>query len=274
MTDKKIYFQSSLPRAGSTLLQNILGQNPKFYVTPTSGVLELIYASREQYSTSPEFKAQDKDLMRTGFLSFCKQGMQGFYNAITDKEVVIDKSRGWGVHYDFLSTVVDNPKVICIIRDPRAIYASMEKNFRKNPEQSKGIVNWAKGENIDIQSRVQGWINGIPVGLAFNRLRESINRGFAKNFLFIKYEELLEFPDEVMKAVYNYLGEEYYQHDFENIEQITQEDDEVYGHYGDHKIQSKLINSKPDYKTILGSDVCNHIINTHKWFYNTFNYKL
>ena len=36
--DKKVFFQSSLPRAGSTLLQNILGQNPEFYVTPTSGV--------------------------------------------------------------------------------------------------------------------------------------------------------------------------------------------------------------------------------------------
>ena len=41
--EKKIFFQSSLPRAGSTLLQNIIGQNPEFYVTPTSGVLELAY---------------------------------------------------------------------------------------------------------------------------------------------------------------------------------------------------------------------------------------
>ena len=49
---KKIFFQSSLPRAGSTLLQNILGQNPDFYVTPTSGVLELVYAARNNYSTS------------------------------------------------------------------------------------------------------------------------------------------------------------------------------------------------------------------------------
>ena len=31
---QKIFFQSSLPRAGSTLFQNIIGQNPDFYVTP------------------------------------------------------------------------------------------------------------------------------------------------------------------------------------------------------------------------------------------------
>ena len=55
----KIFFQSSLPRAGSTLLQNILGQNPDFYVTPTSGVLELLYSARQNYTNDNAFKAQD-----------------------------------------------------------------------------------------------------------------------------------------------------------------------------------------------------------------------
>ena len=47
---EQIFFQSSLPRAGSTLLQNIMGQNPEFYVTPTSGVLELLHSARFQYT--------------------------------------------------------------------------------------------------------------------------------------------------------------------------------------------------------------------------------
>ena len=60
---ENIFFQSSMPRSGSTLLQNIIGQNPDFYVTPTSGVLELLYAARVNYTNSPEFKAQDRELM-------------------------------------------------------------------------------------------------------------------------------------------------------------------------------------------------------------------
>jgi len=96
---EKLFFQSSLPRAGSTLLQNIFAQNPDIYATPTSGVLELIFAARENYTNSPEFIAQDKELMKTAYLSFCKEGMDGFYNSITDKKYVRDKSRGWGVHY-------------------------------------------------------------------------------------------------------------------------------------------------------------------------------
>ena len=37
-----VFYQSSLPRAGSTLLQNIIGQNPKFHVTPTSGMIDMM----------------------------------------------------------------------------------------------------------------------------------------------------------------------------------------------------------------------------------------
>jgi hypothetical protein len=40
--DKKIFYNASLPRAGSTLLQNILMQNPEIYSTPTSGIIEFL----------------------------------------------------------------------------------------------------------------------------------------------------------------------------------------------------------------------------------------
>jgi len=46
----RIAFQSSLPRSGSTLLSNIVGQNPEFHVTPTSGLLDLLYVARQQFS--------------------------------------------------------------------------------------------------------------------------------------------------------------------------------------------------------------------------------
>jgi hypothetical protein len=42
----KIFYQISMPRSGSTLLQNILTRNPDFYVTSTSRLLELIFGAR------------------------------------------------------------------------------------------------------------------------------------------------------------------------------------------------------------------------------------
>jgi len=268
----KVFFQSSLPRAGSTLLQNVMGQNPDFYVTPTSGVLELLYAARANYSSSPEFKAQDAKLMKDGFTSFCKSGLEGFFNSVTDKPYVIDKSRGWGVHYGFLNSFYPEPKIICMVRDLRGVYASMEKNFRKSQHMDAGIVNHAQMKGTTTEKRVDIWAQSQPVGLAIERLYQIIKEGNDKKMLFIRHEDFCKNPDKEMRRVYEYLGLPYFQHDFDNVEQITVEDDSVYGIYGDHTIKNKIEPLKNDYNQILGANVCNWIKNQYKWFYDEFKY--
>tara|TARA_R110000796_G_scaffold125648_2_gene240189 strand:- start:6009 stop:6827 length:819 start_codon:yes stop_codon:yes gene_type:complete len=271
--EKKVFFQSSLPRAGSTLLQNIMGQNPDFYVTPTSGTLELLYSSREQYSSSLEFKAQDPEVMKKAWLGFCKSGLHGYYNSITDKPYVLDKSRGWGIHYDFLNTFIEKPKIICMVRDLRAIFSSMEKNFRKNPEASKGMVNWASGDGTTIEKRVNIWASGLPVGIAVTRLAEMMNRGIAENIHFVRFEDLTTNPDNEIKKIYDYLGLPYFEHDFKNVEQITQEDDSVYGAYGDHTIKKEVKFIAPDFNEILTPTISESVKENYKWYFNHFGYE-
>ena len=269
---EKLFFQSSLPRAGSTLLQNIMGQNPDFYVTPTSGVLELVYTSRQTYSISEEFLAQDKDIMKKAFLSFCAGGMNSFYEAITDKKYVIDKSRGWGVHYNFLDSFYPNPKIICMIRDPRAIFSSMEKKFRKNPHVETGTVNHIEMKGTTTEKRIDNWSSSPPVGMAMERLYQMIREGIDKKILFIKFEDLTLNPESEIKKVYNFLELPQFKHDFNNVKQITQEDDRVYGIYGDHQIKNKIEPLKKDYNQILGNEASDWIKNHYKWFYDTFKY--
>lgn len=129
---EKIFFQSSLPRSGSTVFQNLMNQDPRFHASATSGLLELIYASRHAYTETVEFKAQDPEEMKKAFFGFCKGGMQGFYSAITDKQYVLDKSRGHMAYYQLLDNFYPNPKIICLVRYLPDIIASMEKLFRNN----------------------------------------------------------------------------------------------------------------------------------------------
>ena len=58
--DKKILFNSSLPRAGSTLFQNLISDNPEFYCTPTSGLADLILNAKNTYNHSQAIMSQDK----------------------------------------------------------------------------------------------------------------------------------------------------------------------------------------------------------------------
>jgi hypothetical protein len=56
-------------------------------------------------------------------------------------------------------------------------------------------------------------------------------------------------------------------------EQITKEDDSVYGIYGDHKIREKIEFIAPDYNQVLGKGAADWIKNNYKWFYDYFQYK-
>ena len=269
---ERLFFQSSLPRAGSTLLQNIIAQNPNFYATPTSGVLELVFAARGNYTDSPEFKAQDADLMKTGFLSFCRNGMDGYYNAITDKKYVIDKSRGWGIHYDFLNLIYPNPKIVVMVRDLRDVFASMEKNYRKNPDKANPILNWAQMAGTTVPKRVDIWAQSQPIGLAIERLQELFRLGIDSKVLFVKFEDLCLYPETTMTRIYEYLEVPYYEHNFDNIQQVTKEDDEVYGVFGDHEIRTKLAPVPSKAKHILGKDVTDWIWSNYPWFFQQFRY--
>jgi len=269
---EKIFFNSSLPRSGSTLLQNVIGQNPLFYVTPTSGLLELVFGARANYTHSPEFQAQDAEHMKMAFRGFCRDGVFGFYNSLTDRPYVVDKSRGWGYYRDFLDFFYPDPKIICMIRDPRSIFSSMEKNYRKNPDKASMMTNDAEMRNLTTEQRIDTWANSQPIGLAFQRLQQVIREGRDKKMLFIKFEDLTSKPANEMKKVYSYLELEYYDHDFNNVEQITKEDDEVYGVFGDHKIKPVIQQIKPDYNEVLGINPSKWIRNNYAWFYEHFKY--
>ena len=269
---EKVFFQASLPRAGSTLLQNVMGQNPDFYVTPTSGVLELIFAARGNYDSSPEFKAQDGSEMNKGWKGFAKAGLEGFFDGITDRKYAMDKSRGWGYHYQMLNAFYPDPKIVCMIRDPRAIFSSMEKNHRKNEGINADIVNHSKMAGITTKQRVASWSANPPVGMALQRLEQLVHQGTADKMLFVKFEEFTADPLTQIHRIYNYLEVDTFHHDFNNVEQITVEDDAVYGPYGDHTIKKEIRPVKEDWNNILGIDISRDIRNGYDWFYKYFQY--
>ncbi len=269
----KIFFQSSLPRVGSTVFQNLMNQDNRFYASSTSGLLELLYAARHNFTESPEFKAQDSETMKKAFFGFCRDGMLGYYNAITEKQFVIDKSRGHFAHYGFIDSFYPNPKMICLVRSLPDIVASMEKMYRQNQYKSNPIVNHSTMQGTSTPKRVDIWFTSPPIGLAVERLSEAIRQGIDKKMLFIKYESLCLYPEQEMKRVYDYLEIEPFKHDFTKIEQTTKEDDEIYGISGLHTIRPSLGMNPSDAKEVLGKDVYDWITKTYKWYNEYFGYK-
>jgi sulfotransferase len=270
-----IFYQSSMPRSGSTLLQNILAQNPQFYVTPTSGLLELVFGARLNYTNSPEFKAQDAGQMKKAFLAFSRAGMEAYFRALTDKPYVVDKSRGWGVHFDLLTQIFDEePKIICMVRDLRQILASMEKKFRQNPDKNRPIENHNNLSGTTTLKRAVLHLQTPPVGLALDRLQEIHQRGWNKKILMVRFEDLTTQPQQTLQKIYSYLGVPEFQHDYHKVAQVTQEDDQAYGVPGLHEIRSQVEPLQNDYLAVLGKDAVRFVQTNLAWYFSIFGYPI
>jgi sulfotransferase len=262
-----------MPRSGSTLLQNILGNNPEIYATPTSPVLDFLHASKRVYTQSPVVKAQDEAEMKKAFLMYCRFAIHGYFHGLTDKPYIIDKSRGWGIARPFLDAFYENPKIVCMVRDLRDIVASMEKNYRKHPDKWDLSLE-EEPQGVTIAERVTMWLNpsAKPVGSSLRNLREILHRGQDSKMLFVKFEDLCLNPKKEMKRVYDYLEIPYFAVDYKNVQQVTHEDDKFHGRYGDHKIQNEIKPLISNSKDILGNHICNQVYEKNKWYFDYFKY--
>jgi sulfotransferase len=148
----------------------------------------------------------------------------------------------------------------------------MEKNYRKNPHKDPLIVNNVELKNMSTVSRIDHFSVSPPIGPSLEWLFEAVHQGYDKNILFIKFEDFTINPEKEIKRVYDYLELPYYQHDFENVEQLTKENDVIHGIFGDHTIQRKVRPVPDDYITILGKEQSDRLYNHYNWFFKRFNY--
>jgi sulfotransferase len=92
--------------------------------------------------------------------------------------------------------------------------------------------------------------------------------------LFLRFEDLTADPAGTLRKVYDYLGIPVFQHDFNQVSQVTQEDDEVFGIPGLHEIRAKVEPSQNDYMQVLGREAVMQVQNQHAWYFARFDYRL
>lgn len=248
---RQLHFISGLPRSGSTLLSNILAQNEKFHVTSTSGILNILVMIRNQWDNFEEFKASPDDAAKKRVL---KGVLDAYHN---EDKIIFDKSRGWLAYLEMAEMILGRKaKVLVPVRDLRDVIASFEKIWRENTKLrplSQEVANLADWQTLDGRCKI--WANSAqPVGIAYNRIKDALQRGFKDRMHFVRFEDLTSKPERTMKKVYAFLEEDYFEHDFENVEQVTQENDLLaYGIPNLHTIRNKVEAMEPQWPAVLGN---------------------
>ena len=268
----RMIFNTSMPRSGSELLQVILHQNPRIYASPTSPLLEYQFGARGNYGLA-EVKSQDPALMQSAFIAMCKGMAESYYGAITDRPIVCDKNRGWSHYYEWVEQWHPEPKMICMVRDLRSIIGSMERIFRRHRHTPAGPDNPRDLQNMTVEARAKYWLNTQPVGLALARTLDLFQRNLAEKMLFVRYEDLCTNPQETLNDVYEYIGEEPFEHDFDNIQKEVVEDDSHFGVYGQHAVRPKLVAPRrSDWEDVLPKHVAEGIRQGTPWYFEQFQY--
>ena len=246
---KKFVFIAGMPRSGSTLLCNLLNQNPRFRATGTSAVCDLMLGVNAAWGQSPEAKATATTQDKLNTL----RGMLEGYHAGIEQPVVFSKSRGWVAAAELLRQVLgERPVILVTYRDIPSILSSCEKLFRRELRNPTSTARF--GSNMEtIEGRLAHWTGGDQlVGGNYNRIRDCAMRGNRGLMHFISFDELCASPGAVMKGIYEKIGEETFTHDFEAVEQTIVEDDSVHGLPGLHTIRSQVAPVRKDYREVLG----------------------
>lgn len=242
--EKTVYFLAGLPRSGSTLLANILAQNSRFHVTPTSGIVDMLVQVRNGWDRNDAFQAMERDLSEQVKERVLKAMLQAYF-AEVEQPICIDKNRYWCEFLEMAARLVggrEMVKVLVTVRDLRDVAASFELLYRKTsalgqlPQEAATALKFKTA-----LGRVETFVDDAqPVGRAYNAIRDAVTRGWKDRMYFIDYEDLTRKPKQTLGNVYRFLKEAPYEHNFEHVEQVTYEDDFVYGFKDLHTIRPKV----------------------------------
>lgn len=263
--NKKFFFISGMPRSGSTLLGNLLAQSPRFHISPTSGILDVIFAVRNNWDQLIEFQANPNEEAKKRVL----RGILESYYADVEEPVIGDRSRGWLAYIEMAEMILERQaKIIVPVRDLRDILASFEKLWRAGAgtrqiaQERENYFQWQT-----VEGRCQVWASSNqPVGLAFNRIKDALSRGFEDRMHFVRYEDLTRYPKRTLLMLYNFLEEDYFEHDFDNVQQVIFEHDVVYGLGSElHTIRPKVEPQPPQWVSVLGEEVAGKYKGLELW---------
>lgn len=241
---KKFNMISGLPRAGSTLLCQILNSNPNFHVTPTSGVLDMLKVMRSTFSQNMTWRAQNRMNIYENF----RMGMKGFIEGFFyDSQIIFDKNRVWPSNFKLIDTILgdEDSKIIWLYRDPVEVISSIEAQYQKTFLLENLDESAAPGAFMTLDRRIGTYANpdGL-LGQPIESLKDALEMGYGKRIQVIKYYELTNHTQEVMDAIHNFIGEPPYEYDLKNIKQSTWEYDGIYNYKFLHKIREGEIKYK------------------------------
>ena len=252
-----IHFISGLPRSGTTLLSSILNQNPKFQASVSGPLARFARAIIEESQSQGGYRFQCPPELRKDIV----KNIASTYYA-NSKPVVFDTNRGWTYLTPLVSDLYPKSKMIVCIRSMPWVIDSFETLFAKNPYDVPQM--FPQGTGVSVYSRAQYLTDQNSfVGFAYKGVKQTMFGPNKENIMVVQYDQLAKNPKLVMKRVYEFIGEPWFEHDFNNVEASWDEFDADMNINGLHHVRKRVeFKERP---TILPPDLFAHLSQLDFW---------
>lgn len=259
-----------LPRAGSTLLCNILNQNPRFHASSSSCLAQAVRVLSKLWSSALEIKsdlivdeAGTKDRMTRSAVAM----VSAWYR--DEGPVVFDKCRPWNHNSLVLNQLFPDAHMFVCVRDLRSVFASNEKNHKTYPMLDTANTT----EQLLLKDRAEKAF--ASSGLIGNQILgvEDLLRHNHPFVHFIKFEELANTPDLVMDSIYKALGETPYAHNFKDVVNTATDVDQVWLGKFPHTGSGKVTPPIDDTAEHVPPDILGGIMDRFSLYNRAFGYR-
>jgi len=128
--------------------------------------------------------------------------------------------------------ITENPKIIVLERpiiDIVKSFVAIAKNNNENNFEKELLIEESE-----------------PIMRSFVGVQWAKQNNHNNNYLFIKYDDLINDTKEIINKIYSFIEEPIFQHDLNNIINKYPENDKVYNMIGQHDIRPTISKRKID----------------------------
>jgi len=260
---------AGLPRSGSTLLCQLLGEHPQIHSEGHSSPLcSALLRLRHGISDDDFFLSQlDVDFDRT--YAHLKSATQGFvrnwYHDCT-LPLVADKNRAWLRNFEYLLAIEPDARLVVCVRELGQVYGSIEAQHQRtilidfpdhtanHDRYNRADVLFAKDGVIGNPLRALEAVQDLPIAIQ-------------QRIHLVIFERLMRDPVAAMADVYKFLGIDAHRFDPKKLSVRPHESDSHYRHKYPHR-QYASIEAPPQHA--IPARIQTEIEKTYAWYYDNF----
>ena len=210
--NKQLLFLVAQPRSGNTLFASIMNQNPDIAATPNSITLEImkdlyLLKQTDVFLNYQDHKSLD-NVLDVVFDVYYKDWPQ---RIIIDRGPVMTEGNFSLVQKHFKHSF----KCIVLLRDVMDVLASYMQWYTENPDAFPNRHNL----NTDEEKLMMLMNNEGAVAKALEAIKNSYN--YKDMCHYVKYDDMVTNPEQEFKKIYQFIGEPYFNHRFNNLDQVN-----------------------------------------------------